>query len=183
MTLLDSSLTGTPAVSPDTDLLVLYYLDSPATGLNQVQVFFTFTGGPTNKDTLAGAISFTGAASGSSGFSTVAKSQETTLGTNTTATASVSGTTSGNIVVGMLNTGTGGLSVTSPATNIWTLNNSTHTAGDNAAMGYKASSGGTVGVAFAFTADIWMAMAVEVKAPSTTVFVPKNTYMAPILTQ
>lgn len=164
MTQADSYYTGTPILSFDSDGLAYFYLLSPATGSNTVSVAFTYSGSPTNRNTIAGCISFTGNDT-SSPIGTAVKQKETTLGNTSSETTTVTGTTNGNYVVSMINTGSGGLAVTSPATRIWLLNASTHTGGDNAAMAYVASSGGSVGIQFTYTTDIYSSMAIEIKAP------------------
>lgn len=162
MTLLDNYATGTPALGADGSLLSFYYLKTPATGLNLVSVAFTFTGTAPNIGAIAGCISFSGNDT-TTPFGTASKNKETTLGTNTSGSATIGSTTSGNYVIGVMNTGSGSIAVTAPSAASWILNQSTHTGGDNAALSTQAA-GGSITMAYTFTADIWSVMAVEVKA-------------------
>lgn len=163
MSLVDSYATGTPILTYDGDLLAFYSLQSPATGSHTVSVSFSYVGTPgANAGTIAGCISFSGADT-SAPFGTVVKNKETTLGTNTSGSAVVPSSTSGNYVIATMNTGSGGVATTAPSTQSWLLNQSTHTGGDNSALSYQAA-GGSITMAYTFTADIWSVMAVEVKA-------------------
>lgn len=162
MSLVDSFASGTPALGADGDLLACYHLTNPPTGTNLFSVSFTFTGTAPNIGAIAGGISFTGT-DPTTPFGTAIKAKETTLGTNTSGSAVVTGTTAGNLVMAIMNTGSGSIAVTAPSAKRWLLNQSTHTGGDNAAMSTQAA-GGSITMAYTFTADIWSVIAIEVLA-------------------
>jgi hypothetical protein len=175
MTLVDSHSGGAPILSADCQTVAFYYLNAavnggtpPATGTNNVSVAFTYSGSPgaTNANTHCGAMSFTGA-DPTTPFGTALKQKETSTGTSTGATLTLSSTTSGNYGIAITDTGSGGLAVTSPATAVYVLNASIHSGGDNSAMAYRVSSGGSLSIAFTFTTDIYVALAVEVLATGT----------------
>jgi hypothetical protein len=135
----------------------IYYLDSPATGSHAVSVAVTFPGGTTVTDIIAGAISFSGAASGSN---TAVSSQGNSTGPATTSLS----TTSGQYVLSLAATGTGLSSTpTNPTTLSWLDNVSGNSSGDNAGMGTQTTSGGTVSATWGLTAsDFWIITAVAV---------------------
>jgi hypothetical protein len=168
MTLWASYATGIPVLDGDGSLLAYYYQQNPALGENDVQVAFDFTGDPdnANKNTMAGCMGFTGA-DPVTPFGPPVKQKETTLGNTTQMTITVPDTTRGNIVISMLNTGTGGIDVDPPTLTNWLLNNSTHTAGDNGVMTYKVTEGGDWPTTIHYTMDVYSAMAIEVFAEGT----------------
>lgn len=138
----------------------LWFLLSPLTGANTVSITATTTG--TFVGWISGAISFTGndvttpiRATAFSASSAVA---------NTTATVAVTGTTSGNIIVDCMGTGTSATSATAPSTNIWLKNVNGNSAGNNAASSRSAGTGGSVTMAYTVASDLWGTVAIEVQA-------------------
>lgn len=165
MTLIGSVFSPTDCVCTK---MALYGLASPATGSNTVSVAATFSGSPTNHDIIAMAISFSGvdvSVPGTSEHGSLFTSDNPTCGT-TSCGVSVTSTTSGNYVVSVTGTGSGAtITATSPTILSSTLNVSTHTFSDDAALGSQSTSGGSVTAAFSTgVSDAWAILATEVKA-------------------
>jgi hypothetical protein len=139
----------------------LWYLTNPATGANTVVVNCQYADCANvtfDQDVIAGAQSYTGAAS----FGTPVGAKVDTGGGSTSPSVTVSSTTTGNLVVAMMGTGTGYTSTSN--TIAWSLNVSTLTAGDNAAMTTQAPSGSSTTMTDTVSQDWWGIVAVELQA-------------------
>lgn len=139
-----------------------FYLDSPATGSNTVSV-----AGSGMIDIIAGAISFTGAASGTSGFGTPATANSTT--STTPATVAVNSTINGDIVLGAATAGNSFSSFTSPTTKSASLGVSGVDAGNNFALTQQSTSGGSATISDTLSsANPWDIIGFEVIAAGAT---------------
>lgn len=151
----------------------LWYLDSPATGSNNVVVTIsgTVTG---NGEVISGAVSLTGAATGS----LIHDTSKSTSGVSTDNMDVVS-TTVGNLVL-MMATAGGDFTGTQTQTLSWLLNVDGNTAGDNAQLRRAAGSGGTVNFQVSLSgADTITMLAAEVPASgSGTTLTPAQGAMA-----
>jgi hypothetical protein len=126
----------------------LFGLLNPATGAQTVAVTVSSASWITG-----GSVSFTGAG----GFGTAV----TAFGNGTAPTVAVTGTTSGNMVVDVVATGTGVTS--SSQTNRWLKNTNVSSGAGNGA-GSTAAAGGSVTMAYVVGSDYWGIIAVEVQA-------------------
>lgn len=135
----------------------LWYLLSPATGANTVSMTVTSAA---LVGWISGAISFTG----NDGTTPIRTTAFTATGNSTKPGVSVTGTTSGNIIVDCMGTGSGVTSATAPSTNIWIKNVNGNSGGNNAASSRSAGTGASVTMAYTVTLDIWGTVAVEVQA-------------------
>lgn len=138
----------------------LYYLANPATGSNTVSVTGNPNGSPTYLDVIAGAISFSGASTSAPG------NPVTNNGSGTSASATLTGTTNGDIIVALCTNGTGVTSMTSPNTKSWLKNVGGADASDNAGLGRDATSGGSITPTFVTSNDIWSVVAAEISPPA-----------------
>lgn len=152
----------------------LYSLLLPSTGANNIAITMTgLTGGATSIE--AGVMTFTGndtvtpivASSGKSNF------QESNFSNATV----VSGTTTtGNLVVAQMATGSGFSSVTT-GTLSWSKNASSLSAGGNAAMTYANGTGGTITMTDAIVSDFFGMVCCEVAAAgggASTIVIPRG---------
>jgi hypothetical protein len=143
-----TSLGQVAANSGTTGYVVMFGLLSPATGAQTVAITVS------SASTISGgSVSFTGAGS----FGTAA----TASGSSTAPSVTATGTTSGNVVVDALGTGSGVTS--SSQTNRWLKNTNTASSAGCGA-GSTAAAGGSVTMAYVVTNDEWGIVAVEVQA-------------------
>src|SRR5262249_1527073 len=124
------------------------------TGSNTVSVTFTTSAG---QNCTAGSISFTGAGSFGSAF--------TAFASGTSVSVSVTGTTSGNMIVSTASYGNGNViwSTNSPGTQRWAVAGDSNGGADNTIGGTWASPGGSQSVGFSDTSgnsDFWGIVAV-----------------------
>lgn len=131
----------------------MFRLVNPPTGTNTVLV----TPSVTANAVSAGSVSFTGVHQ-----TTPLGTAVTAFGSSSTPSVTVTGTTSGNMVIDAACAGTA--FTASTRTSRWRRNTNTSTAAGNAGSSTVAAPGGSVTLAHTITADWWSSVAVEVKA-------------------
>jgi hypothetical protein len=151
---------GSPDVSigwgTGSDMVGIWHLESPPTGTNTVIV----TTSEVCLEIIAGCISLTG----ENPFNPVINEQSAKLDTSngTTPTVTVPGTTSGNIVVDCMGTGT--LETANGQTLSWLKNVDSLSGGGNAASQRAAGTGGAVVMSYTVASDWWGICAAEIAA-------------------
>lgn len=143
----------------------IYSLLTPATGAHAVLVTMTGASSTLGGGTsiVAGGMSFTGHDLSTPIVAGSAKTNFREAG-GTTATVTSGTTTSGNIAVAQMATGSAYVSTTQSLA--WSANNSTHSAGGNGAMTYANGTGGTIGFSDTITNDFMGMVCLEVAAAS-----------------
>lgn len=138
--------------------VVAYGLTNPPTGAQTITV--VVSGTPSDSGPiLGGSISFTG----SSGYGTAF----TASGSSATASATVTSTTSGNMMVGVQGNGNGTTSFTTASgTSRFLTNGDSNSGNGNVAGGTAASTGSLMAASWSITSSDWGVVAFEVKAAS-----------------
>lgn len=136
-----------------------YYLHSPATGSHTVSVGWS-GGSPVN--VFGAAITFDNASAAAQ--LTNSNTAANTTGSSTLATVNLTGTASGDYVLGAMQTGTLIGSAVSPTVTSALLNVNGDNTSNNFVLGEQATSGGTATTGWDVTADQWGMSAVEVKS-------------------
>lgn len=158
MSLVPNSNTIPSGYYSDSAALGFYELDNAPTGSNMVDVSFSpGSGSPAYIDCIAFVISFVG-------YSSCGNAQQNydISGSASNATVTVPSTTNGDLILIMVATGTGVTGANSPTVMSAIDNVSGNDGGDNACLGYLATSGGSVTPSVAIDADAFLAVAVEV---------------------
>lgn len=147
------------------DGAALYYLLNPATGSNNLVITFTGGSGTNNRAIEAGCTSFVGNDTVSPIGVTNSAKFDTGAG-DTTPSVTLAGTSSGNIIMDAMATGSG-FSSTGQTLN-WSINQNVLTAGGNAASS-RAAAGGSVTMSYTVVQDYWGIVAAEIKAAASVV--------------
>jgi hypothetical protein len=140
--------------------LQVFKMESPPTGAAHAVLVTATAGTPDSME--AGSVSVTGSSSEGTVFTSSSSGSVVTSGS-----VAVTGTTSGNLIIGFLVNGSGGTSFTSGTSRF--IANGTHdNAAGTAACATSASSGGTVTIGWSQTLDWYGAIGFEVQAGGTS---------------
>ncbi|MBO0867060.1 MAG: hypothetical protein J2P15_00705, partial [Micromonosporaceae bacterium] len=143
----DSSPTGFHGV---------FYRVAPPTGTNTITAQLT---GCTADELTGGSVSFNGVSQSAPLGSAV-----TATGDSTTASATVRGTHSGDLVVGFVSCGSAIQATRAPSTRRFLQNGDDFTGAGNSAGATQLSSGGSNRLAWSVVSDVWGVTAVEVRS-------------------